>query len=105
MSLAGQGTRRCSPPPVAPTTSAWTPPLNDLSLLEISAASPEAYVDAAREHPTAMEVWPIFERAGLLDSLREEMMHELAAGNEGAAELLIRSPYVVHELRRPPEPD
>ena len=43
--------------------------------LEIRAASPEAYVDAGREHPMAIEVWPIVERAGLLDSLREEMIH------------------------------
>ncbi|HEV2060590.1 MAG TPA: methyltransferase domain-containing protein [Solirubrobacteraceae bacterium] len=73
--------------------------------LEIRAASPEAYVDAGREHPMAMEVWPTLERAGLLDSLREEMIHELAAGNEGARELLVYSPYVVHELRQSPEPD
>lgn len=73
--------------------------------LEIRAASPEAYVDAGREHPMAMDVWPILERAGLLDSLREEMIQELAAGNEGAPELLIRSPYVVHELRRSADPD
>jgi SAM-dependent methyltransferase len=72
--------------------------------LEIRAASPEAYVDAGREHPMAMDVWPILERAGLLERLREEMIHELAAGNEGAPELLIRSPYVIHELRRSPEP-
>lgn len=73
--------------------------------LEIRAASPEAYVDAGREHPMATDVWPILERAGLLDSLREEMIHELTAGNEGAAELLIHSPYIVYELRRPAEPD
>ena len=72
--------------------------------LEIRAASPEAYVDAGREHPMAMEAWPILERAGLLDSLREEMIHALAAGNEGTTELLIHSPYVVHELRRSPQP-
>ena len=73
--------------------------------LEIRAASPEAYVDAGREHPMAVDVSPILERAGLLDSVREEMIHELAAGNEGGPELLVRSPYVVYELRRSPEPD
>jgi SAM-dependent methyltransferase len=73
--------------------------------LEIRAASPEAYVDAGREDPRSIDAWPILQRAGLLDSLREEMIRELAAGNEGAPELLIRSPYVVHELRRSPEPD
>jgi SAM-dependent methyltransferase len=73
--------------------------------LEIRAASPEAYVDAGREDPRGVDVWPMLDRAGLLDSVREEMIHELAAGNEGEPELLIRSPYVVHELRRSAEPD
>ena len=73
--------------------------------LEIRAASPEAYVDGGREHPVSIDAWPMLERAGVLDSLREEMIHELAAANEGAPGLLIRSPYVVHELRRSPEPD
>ena len=68
--------------------------------LEIRAPSPEAYVDAGREHPMALEVWPVLERAGVLDSLREEMIQALAAGNEGGRELLVHSPYVVHELRR-----
>jgi ubiquinone/menaquinone biosynthesis C-methylase UbiE len=73
--------------------------------LEIRAASPGAYIDAGREHPMAMDVWPILQRAGLLGSLREEMIRELAAGNKGASGLLIHSPYVVHELRRSPEPE
>lgn len=67
--------------------------------LEIRAPSPEAYVDAGREHPVATEVWPVLQRAGVLDRLREEMIQVLAAGNEGARELLVRSPYVIHELR------
>ena len=33
--------------------------------LEIRAASPQAYVDAGREHPMAIEVWPVLERAGV----------------------------------------
>ena len=67
--------------------------------LEIRAPSPEAYVDAGREHPMALEVWPVLERAGVLDKLREDMIQALTAGNEGAPELLVRSPYVIHELR------
>lgn len=67
--------------------------------LEIRAASPAAYVDEGRDHPMAIDVWPLLERAGVLNSLREEMIEQLAAGNEGGDELLIRSPYVVHELR------
>lgn len=67
--------------------------------LEIRAPSPEAYVDAGREHPMGFEMWPILERAGLTERLREEMVQALAARNEDPAGLLIRSPYVVHELR------
>ena len=67
--------------------------------LEIRAASPAAYVAAGREHPMALDSWPLLERAGLLDALGEEMAGALAAHNEDAPRLLIRSPYVVHELR------
>ena len=67
--------------------------------LEIRAASPAAYVDAGRDHPMAIAAWPILERAGLLEGLREEMIEQLVAGNQGGSELLIRSPYVVHELQ------
>ena len=47
----------------------------------------------------ALDAWPLLERAGGLDTLREEMIDALAAHNEDAPRLLIRSPYVVHELR------
>jgi SAM-dependent methyltransferase len=67
--------------------------------LEIRAASPAAYVDSGRDHPMALDSWPLLERAGVLDTLREEMTGALAAHNEDAPRLLIRSPYVVHELR------
>ena len=70
--------------------------------LEIRATSPEAYVDADREHPMGIDAWPVVERAGLLDTLRTEMIAALAAGNEDPSGLLIRSPYVIHELRRVP---
>lgn len=67
--------------------------------LEIRAPSPEAYVDAKREHPMAVDAWPIIERSGDPDGLRDEMIEALAAGNEDPSGLLIRSAYVVHELR------
>jgi len=67
--------------------------------LEIRAASPAAYVDSGQEHPMALDAWPLLERAGVLDTLREEMIDALAPHNEDAPRLLIRSPYVVHELR------
>lgn len=68
-------------------------------MLEIRASSPDAYVDAGREHPMAVDAWPVLERSGVQARVREEMIQALAAGNEGAPRLLIRSPYVVHELR------
>ncbi|HEV7804713.1 MAG TPA: class I SAM-dependent methyltransferase [Solirubrobacteraceae bacterium] len=67
--------------------------------LAISATSPEAYVDADREHPMGIDAWPRAERAGLVGTLREEMIGALAAGNEDPGALLIHSPYVIHELR------
>lgn len=67
--------------------------------LEIRATSPEAYVDAGREHPMGIEAWPILERSGVIDQVRDEMVQALASSNEDAPRLLIRSPYVVHELR------
>ena len=67
--------------------------------LEIRAASPAAYVDSGQEHPMALDAWPLLEQAGVLDTLREDMIGALAAHNEDAPRLLIRSPYVVHELR------
>ncbi len=39
------------------------------------------------------------------DVVGVDSSERLVAGNEGARELLIRSPYVVHELRRSAEPD
>ena len=67
--------------------------------LEIRAPSPEVYVDGGREHPMGVDVWPILDRTGLVGGLREEMLEALAASNEDPTGLLIRSPYVVHELR------
>lgn len=67
--------------------------------LEIRAASPVTYVDAGSQHPMALDAWPLLERAGVLDTLRDEMTGALAPHNEDAPRLLIRSPYVIHELR------
>ncbi|MBW3652423.1 MAG: class I SAM-dependent methyltransferase, partial [Actinobacteria bacterium] len=70
--------------------------------LEIRAPSPEAYVAAGREHPMGVDAWPMLERSEDVERLREEMLQALAAGNEDPPRLLIRSPYVVHELRPVP---
>lgn len=42
--------------------------------LEIRAASPEAYVDAGRDHPMAIAASPLLQRAGVVDTLRAEMI-------------------------------
>lgn len=68
--------------------------------LEIRAPSPEAYVDAGRQHPMGVDAWPLLERSGVLEKVREEMVQALATSNEDAPRLVVRSPYVVHELRR-----
>jgi SAM-dependent methyltransferase len=67
--------------------------------LEVRAPSPAAYVDAGREHPVTVDAWPALERAGVAAALREEMIDVLAAANEDPHGLLLRSPYVVHDLR------
>ncbi|MDQ3723834.1 MAG: class I SAM-dependent methyltransferase [Actinomycetota bacterium] len=69
--------------------------------LEVRAPSPAAYVDAGREHPMAIDAWPLLERAGVVAALREEMIEVLAAANEDPDGLLLHSPYVVHEMRPP----
>lgn len=66
--------------------------------LPIRAASPEAYVAVNQEHPMALAVRPLVERAGVADELREAMTSVLRAANEDPDALLVHSPYVIHEL-------
>ncbi len=66
--------------------------------LPVRAASPEQYVDAAQDHPMALAVRPLVERAGIADELREAMTAVLRAGNEEPDAFLVHNPYVVHEL-------
>jgi SAM-dependent methyltransferase len=68
--------------------------------LAIRAASPEAYLEAGREHPMAVAVRPLVERHGLADEVEATMLAALREGNEDPAGLLVRSPYVIHVLRR-----
>lgn len=67
--------------------------------LAIRAASPAAYVEASLEHPMALDAWPMLERAGMADALRDELVKTLADANEDPQGLLLHSPYVIHELR------
>ena len=66
--------------------------------LPIRADSPEAYVAAGLEHPMAVAVRPVIERAGVGDELREAMTAVLHEANEDPDGFLVHSPYVVHEL-------
>ncbi len=67
--------------------------------LPIRAASPEAYVLAGQQHPMALAVRPLIERAGIGPEIREAMTAVLHETNEDPAAFLVHSPYVVHELR------
>jgi SAM-dependent methyltransferase len=68
--------------------------------LPIRAASPEAYVDAGRDHPMTLAMRPALDRAGAADEVREAMVAVLHAANESSSGLLVHSPYVIHELHR-----
>jgi SAM-dependent methyltransferase len=68
--------------------------------LPIHAASPEAYVDAGRDHPMALAMRPVLEQAGVEEEAREAMVEVLRAANRSRTAFLVHSPYVIHELRR-----
>ncbi|WP_211340065.1 class I SAM-dependent methyltransferase [Solirubrobacter pauli] len=72
----------------------------DAAALPIRAASPEAYVDAGREHPMALAMRPALERAGTADEARAAMLAVLREANESPTAFLVHSPYVIHRLRR-----
>lgn len=67
--------------------------------LAIRASSPEAYVDAGREHPMALAARAALERAGAGPRAQMAMTAALREANEDPDGFLIHSPYVVHELR------
>ena len=67
--------------------------------LPIRAASPEDYVTAGREHPMALAVAPVLEKAGADGEARGAMLDVLRDANEDPGAFLVHSPYVVHELR------
>jgi SAM-dependent methyltransferase len=59
----------------------------------------EAYVAGGQEHPMAVAMRPLVERAGAEQELREAMTAVLRDANEDPDALLVHSPYVVHEFR------
>jgi SAM-dependent methyltransferase len=66
--------------------------------LPIRAASPEAYFAAGRNHPMALAVRPVIERAGAGAEVRDAAMSVLREANEDTDGFLVHSPYVVHQL-------
>jgi SAM-dependent methyltransferase len=66
--------------------------------LPIAARSPEAYVDATREHPIAVGILPMIRQAGAEDELRDAQLTVLGTANEDPDAFLVHSPYVVHRL-------
>jgi SAM-dependent methyltransferase len=66
--------------------------------LAIRAASPEAYVDAGREHPMWLAFAPVLEQAGADAEASGAMLGVLNEANEDPGAFLIHSPYVIHEL-------
>jgi SAM-dependent methyltransferase len=66
--------------------------------LAIRDSSPEAYVLAGQEHPMALAVRPLIERAGVGTDVQEAMTAVLREANEDPESFLVHSPYVVHEL-------
>lgn len=67
--------------------------------LAIRDSSPEAYVEAGQEHPMALSVRPVLERAGVDKEVEAAMIAVLREANEDPHAFLVHSPYVVHELR------
>jgi SAM-dependent methyltransferase len=68
------------------------------ALLPIRDRSPEAYVLAGREHPMAVAVRPVIERAGVEEEVQAAATAVLRAANEDPDGFLVHSPYVVHDL-------
>jgi SAM-dependent methyltransferase len=69
------------------------------SQLPIRGPSPEAYVAAGAEHPMAVAIRPMIERAGAADEIQAAMTDVLREANEDPSGFLVHSPYVVHHLR------
>lgn len=69
------------------------------SQLPIRSASPESYVAAGQEHPMALAMRPVVERAGVGAELQAAMTAVLRDANEDPSGFLVHSPYVVHHLR------
>ena len=71
-------------------------------LLRITAASPEAYLEAnEQQHPVSVAGRPVLERAGTYGQVRNEALRILREGNEDPQAFRVFSPYRVIEVHRP----
>lgn len=68
--------------------------------LQISARSPEEYLDRQRSHPMSVATAPLLEHAGTAAAAYEEALGVLRAENESADAFLVTSPYRVIEIQR-----
>jgi SAM-dependent methyltransferase len=71
------------------------------AVLEITAGSPEEYLDRQRSHPMSVAMTPLLERSGSAAATFEQALAVLRDGNEDSAGFLVRSPYRVIEILRP----
>ena len=70
-------------------------------LLRITAASPEAYLEAnEQQHPVSVAGRPVLERAGTYGQVRNEALRILRQGNEDPQAFRVFSPYRVIEVHR-----
>lgn len=68
--------------------------------VQITAGSPEKYLERQRSHPMSVAIAPLLERAGSTTAVYEQALEALRAGNEREDGFLATSPYRVLEIRR-----
>ena len=70
--------------------------------LAITAASPEAYLEANEEqHPVSVAGRPVLKRAGTYGQVRDDALRILRQGNEDPQAFRVTSPYRVIDVHRP----
>jgi hypothetical protein len=119
LDVVGRAMARVAPGPPPPERFAWSDPevlapvarsaglelaATEPASLAIRGDSPEAYVDAGRDHPMAVAAWPALQRANAGQETRDGMVAVLRDANENPSAFLIHSPYVIHELRPAAQP-
>jgi len=72
--------------------------------LLITADSPEGYLDRQDLHPMSASLRPLLQSAGLAESVRDQALSVLRAGNEEPGGFAVHSPYRVIEVHPGPSP-